>query len=254
MTELTAATATQAKNVPDRANQDAVMAKIETTSDGTAYGWFILADGAGGHEDGDQASHMALETIAGQMENASAELTFPLNEAQKAALKARLSAAIMAAHEEILAYGDAHDIRAATTVTCVFVYGRTALVGNVGDSRTYLFHQNLLEQITEDHSLVMWLVKQGHIAAGESRNHPYGNVLLHALGSPETPQIDITLLQLEENDCLLLCSDGIWSMLTDEELAGHLQTAVSPEEAANKIMAAVEPIHKDDFSLIVVKT
>jgi serine/threonine protein phosphatase PrpC len=251
---LTAAAATQAKQVPDRANQDTILAQVHTSPEGVSYGLFLVADGVGGHHEGGQASHIAGETIAELTEPLWSGLSDPLSSEQQSALEVGLYEAIMAAHENILAYGEAHDIRAASTVACALVYGRTAIIGNVGDSRAYLFRENNLEQITEDHSLVMWLVKQGHITADESRNHPYGNVLMYALGGPETPLIDITNLHLQLGDSLLLCSDGIWDRLTDEQLAEFLQTAVSPETAVSKIMAAVEPAHRDDFSLIVVKT
>ncbi|NKQ37202.1 MAG: serine/threonine-protein phosphatase [Chloroflexi bacterium] len=253
MTELTAAAATQAKQVPDRANQDAILAQVHTSPEGVCYGLFLVADGVGGHHEGSQASRIAGETIADLTEPLWPDLSDPLSPEQQSALEVGLYEAIMTAHENILAYGEAHDIRTASTVTCALVYGRTAIIGNVGDSRTYLFRQNNLEQITEDHSLVMWLVKQGHITADESRNHPYGNVLMHALGGPETPLIDITNLPLQPGDRLLLCSDGIWDMLTDAQLADFLQTAVSPETAVNEIMASVQPIHKDDHSVIIVQ-
>ncbi|HID54190.1 MAG TPA: serine/threonine-protein phosphatase, partial [Anaerolineae bacterium] len=191
---LTAAAATQAKQAPDWANQDAILAQVHTSPEGVPYGLFLVADGVGGHHEGGQASRIAVETIAELTEPLWSGLSDPLSPKQQSALEVGLYEAIMAAHENILAYGEARDIRTASAITCALVYGRTAIIGNVGDSRTYLFRQNNLEQITEDHSLVMWLVKQGHITANEARNHPYGNVLMHALGGPETPLIDITNL------------------------------------------------------------
>ncbi len=250
---LTAAAATQAKQVPDRANQDAILAQVHTSPEGVPYGLFLVADGVGGHHEGGQASHIAAKTIAELTKPLWPDLADPLSPEQQSALEVGLYEAIMTAHENILTYGAAHNIRTASTVTCALIYGRTAIIGNVGDSRAYLFRQNNLEQITEDHSLVMWLVRQGHITIDEARNHPYGNVLMHALGGPETPMIDITNLPLQPGNSLLLCSDGIWDVLTDEQIAEFLQTAASPETAVNEIMAVVEPVHRDDYSVIIVK-
>lgn len=140
----------------------------------------------------------------------------------------------------------------ASTITCAIILDRVLIVANAGDSRTYLYRQGLLEQLTQDHSLVAWLVRQEQITAEQALTHPYRNVLTHALGATDKPQIDLFTQRLFPGDWILLCSDGIWGTLLDDTLANYLQTAVSPEQLAPILMKAAQD-HSDDLSLILVQ-
>ena len=142
--------------------------------------------------------------------------------------------------------------RMASTITCAIILDQVMIVANAGDSRTYLYRQGQLEQLTQDHSLVAWLVRQEQITAEQALTHPYRNVLTHALGATDKPQIDLFTQRLFFGDWLLLCSDGIWGTLSDEVLANYLQTAVSPEQVAPILMEAAQD-HSDDLSLILVQ-
>jgi protein phosphatase len=126
------------------------------------------------------------------------------------------------------------------------------IIANVGDSRTYIGRGRDLEQITSDHSLVAWLVRQNQLAPDDVQNHPYRNVIMHALGTPEPPQIDIFVRELDGKDYLLLCSDGIWDSLSDAELASFLNTDGTLAEAMAEIMAAAQD-HRDDLALIIAR-
>ncbi len=167
-------------------------------------------------------------------------------------LQSHLYQAIVSANEEVFIYAKERNIRMASTVTCALIYDSLAVIANIGDSRTYLFRDQQLNKITTDHSVVDWLVRQGHLTPEEAANHPYKNVIMHALGSHETPETDLFLQTVQVNDILLLCSDGIWDTLSDDKLERMLIEADSLETAVSQLAKAAQD-NTDDLSLIITE-
>ena len=249
--QLTIAAGTESKFPGERKNQDAVYAFADSNKDGRPYALLIVADGVGGQKGGSKASQITVETISSYLDAHWPKVPDAEGKVEEFFQKV-LDRAIMQAHENILIQARHHENRMASTVTCAVVYGRIAIIANVGDSRTYLYHHNMLEQISEDHSLVQWLVAQGHITPEEARNHPYSNVLMQALGAHETPEVSLYTRSLAANNTLLLCSDGVWGTLSNEEMVALLENADSLETAVSDIMTHAQD-HSDDLTIILAQ-
>ena len=249
--QLTIAAGTESKYPGERKNQDFVYAFADVTEHGLPYGLLIVADGVGGQKGGSKASQITVETISTYVEAHWAKVPADPNQLEPF-FHQLLDRAILQAHENILIQARHHENRMASTVTCAIIYGRITFVANVGDSRTYFYHHHLLEQITEDHSLVRWLVEQGHITPEEAPTHPYSNVLMQALGAHETPEVSIYTRELLAENGLLLCSDGVWGTLSNAEMLALLENADSLETAVSEIMTHAQD-HSDDLTLILAQ-
>lgn len=245
------AATTDAKRPGKSQNQDAVLATAGKTGNGLTYGLFVVADGVGGLKDGSRASQTIINTLSAHFATIWPAITV-VSDHTIMRLRQQLKKAIYKANEAIQEMTNTSDERMASTITCAIILDQVLIVANAGDSRTYLYRQGHLEQLTQDHSLVAWLVRQEQITAEQALTHPYRNVLTHALGATDKPQIDLFTQQLFPGDWLLLCSDGIWGTLLDKTLADYLQTAVSPEQLAPILMEAAQD-HSDDLSLILVQ-
>ncbi|VAW43042.1 Protein serine/threonine phosphatase PrpC, regulation of stationary phase [hydrothermal vent metagenome] len=249
--ELLFAIATDAKHPGQSVNQGAVFAVSGVSKNGFPYGLFVVADGVGGLKESNRASQTTISKLAAHFEPIWPRLT-AVSEELVTGLKGELKKAIYDAHETILAMSNGDDDRMASTISCALLVGNIAIIANAGDSRTYLYRQKQLEQVTSDHSLVAWLVQQERITAEQALTHPYGNVLTQAVGAEEKLKVDLYGQRLYPGDWLLLCSDGIWGTLRDEMLADFLQTAVSPQQISPIIMEAAQD-NSDDLSLILVQ-
>ncbi len=174
---------------------------------------FVVADGMGGHVAGEVASRVAAETVCAQF--AAAGTTSP---------EKLLRQAITAANEIIyrMAQEDSSRAGMGTTLTAAFVDGAVVYWGHVGDSRLYLLRGGKLTQVSEDHSLVGELVKNGSITAEEALTHPHRNILTRAVGTGDKVIVDTGSLALEAGDRLLLCTDGLTNMVADADMAALL--------------------------------
>jgi protein phosphatase len=179
---------------------------------------------------------LAVETIrdylAWMLEQDDAQVTVLATsqaanpDASDKSLERRLRQAVEEANRVIYDYSQVHKDDAGNlgcTVTCVLVIGSKAVIANVGDSRTYLYRHEELSQITDDHSYVWQLVKEGFLQIEEIYDHPQRNVITRALGNQEEIIVDTWTYYLENGDRLLLCSDGVWEMIQDpDEIAAAL--------------------------------
>lgn len=251
-TQFVIAAATEAKQPGEGENQDSILTDVFPSQNGRyPCALFIVADGVGGHKNGNLASQTAVKTIHQDIINILEKI--PPEPAQAVPfLQEQLLAAINTANEKIYARAKEENIRMASTVTCAFLYGPTAIIANVGDSRTYRYNGSALDQITIDHSVVDWMVRQGHITSAEAAQHPYKNVIMQALGSHETPEPDVFVCTLKENEALVLCSDGIWDTLSDEDITFYLKESDSLDMAMANITTAAQD-HSDDLSLILAQ-
>ncbi len=194
----------------------------------------IVADGMGGHLAGEVASGLAITYVS---ELINERFCAQMNRAD---IKDLLISAVKAANTKIYEKSrkDAECIGMGTTLTMCFVWGDTAFVAHVGDSRAYILRDDAFHQITGDHSLVQELLASGRITKEEAEHHPQKNVITRALGTDANIEIDMYELPLVAKDTLLLCSDGLSNMLTDEEIKTILQKGKkeTPESLATRLV------------------
>lgn len=208
-----------------RANED----NFTTNSE---LGLFVVADGMGGHAAGEVASRIAVEEIERVMLQTQddEDWTWPESFDVNLPLMAnKLRFAINLANEKIRGTTmDRAETRGmGTTIVSAIITDDLCLVAHVGDSRAYLVREEKLMPLTSDHSWVNEQLKQGYLTLENARNHPFRNVITQALGSGQDIQVDLLELPLVPGDCLLLCSDGLNSMLTDQEILAILLNARS---------------------------
>jgi len=202
---------------------------------------FAVADGLGGHEAGEVASGIAVEALA-EAAPAHADAK-ALGRAVRAANRAVIKAAREGRGREGMG----------TTLTAAIVEGSRIVVAHVGDSRAYLLHGETLERITRDHSMVADMIEQGTLTEEASRTHPHRSVITRALGTDPSMYADTYEVHAEPGDRLLLCSDGLTGMLTDERIAEVLGAYGDPELAARMLVdAANEAGGHDNISVVVV--
>lgn len=224
-------------------NQDYVY--VSETPVGMLPNLFIVADGMGGHNAGDYASKITVETILNEV-----SLSSESNPEQL------LREAITRANELVVAVASrASDLAGmGTTVVAATCKGRLLEVANVGDSRLYVVHEkDGIEQITRDHSLVEEMVRLGGIAKDDARNHPDKNIITRAVGGKDTVEADFFTVELQEKDTVLMCSDGLTNMLEDEEIYSILKCERSIREKAQELVdKANDRGGKDNISVILI--
>lgn len=190
----------------------------------------IVADGMGGHQGGDVASEMAVSHIGFAFE---AENETNMNGAAK-----WLIGELRRENERILTRGQQFaDLSGmGTTIVAVLVYGDQFIVANIGDSRAYLYRNDRLVQITEDHSLVNELVRSGELTPEEAERFPRKNVITRSLGVTPEVDADVNTYDLLTGDMLLLCTDGLSKIVSDAEMAEVLATDLSLQEKADRLV------------------
>lgn len=188
-------------------------------------GLYVVADGMGGHVAGEVASRVAVETIEEfiKLTSKDQEVTWPYGIDEELSLNGnRLKTSIRYANQKLLEQtrSRADYEGMATTVVAVLIEieDRVAEIAHVGDSRAYLVRGGTIVGITSDHSWVNEQVMSGVIDSEQARTHPLRNVVTRALGGKPELEVDIQSLTLEREDRLLLCSDGLTSMLSDDEI------------------------------------
>lgn len=219
------------------------------------FGLFIVADGLGGHDDGQTASRRAIGEIASYL---TREVLVPaLRSGQFASgdvLGANLKAAIEAANLALVGSNEQTGSDMGSTVTGAMIVGDTAYVINVGDSRTYLYDGISLQPISIDHSLVMQLVAGGLIERDDIYTHPQRNQILRSLGDRRDVQVDLFTQKLRPNHQLVICCDGLWEMVRDPQIEQILHESSDPQMAADRLMqAANDNGGEDNISVIVVQ-
>ena len=191
-------------------------------------GLFVVADGMGGHVAGEVASRVAVEAISALIEEtagADKNRTWPFPFEPALSLEAnRLKAAFRLANRRIAAaIADSQDLRGmATTASAILVGKSHACVAHVGDSRVYVFRDGELGQITHDHSWVEEQVRAGTMTPSAARQHPWRNVVTRALSGGDDPEVDVTEVEPKAGERYLLCSDGLFSVVADNQIADVL--------------------------------
>jgi protein phosphatase len=223
-------------------------------------GVFLVADGMGGLSKGDVASRIAVETVNRFItESRTEDITWPIKPQDQYSMEenrflAAISLANWSVYSEFLR--DNRNSAMGTTLVGLLVDKEMAIVTNIGDSRVYLIRNDTIQQVTEDHSLVMDEVRKGNMTLEEARLHPQRHVINRALGIAETARVDISSIALQEGDLFLLCSDGLSDMLTDEELLAITRSnpaGALRELGEQMVSAANEKGGKDNISLVLVR-
>ena len=202
---------------------------------------YVVCDGMGGHAAGEVASDIAVNVIT--------------RRAPRTPDAAALGQAVEEANLAIIqAASEGHGREGmGTTCTAAILENERLVIAQVGDSRAYLAHNGVLQQITRDHSLMADYIEAGQITPEEARVHPQRSVITRALGSDPYMQPDLFEINVETGDRLLLCSDGLSSMLHDDEIARYLTTIENPQECANVLVdAACAAGGLDNVTVIVV--
>ena len=202
---------------------------------------FVVCDGMGGHAAGEVASHIAVETIGERAPDHADELL--------------LGAAVEAANDAVLegSLTGKGKPGMGCTATCVIIENNVMSVAHVGDSRVYLLHNGTLVRITHDHSYVEELVDAGEITADEARTHPSRSIITRALGSDPDMYADHFTLDVTTGDRIILCSDGLSSMVPDKQIEELAVSTVTPQAAADTLVsAALTAGGHDNVTVIVV--
>jgi protein phosphatase len=222
---------------------------------------FCVADGMGGHASGEVASRIAVEEMAEffRLTGRDEEVTWPFREDRARSYdENRLAVAVKLANLRIFerARSDGKMAGMGTTLVCAhFTRGDRLLIGNVGDSRAYLFQQGALRQLTEDHSLLADYIRQSNPSPEEIEAFPHKNVIVRALGMRETVEVDLVHESAREGDVLLLCCDGLSGMLPDEAIADLLRGSRGDLRRANQALidAANEAGGGDNITSVLVQ-
>jgi len=217
-----------------RANEDSHLARAPL---------FVVADGMGGAQAGEVASRIAIESFQDGLQDAAAP------ESALAELTQRANAHI---HE--LSHSNAEQAGMGTTLTAVYVGEREISVAHVGDSRAYRLRDGVLERLTEDHSLVDELLRQGRLTPEEALEHPQRSVITRALGPEGAVEVDTRSYSARDGDVYLLCSDGLTTMLAEDRLAELLLAHANLREAGEALIAAAnEAGGRDNITVVLLR-
>src|SRR5271163_5224027 len=217
-----------------RANEDSLLARAPL---------YVVADGMGGAQAGEVASRIAIESFQPGVTDA----THP-----ELALAALAQAANARIHE--LSRVNAEHAGMGTTLTAVYVGEREVAIAHVGDSRAYCLRDGQLLRLTDDHSLVDELVRQGRLTPEEAIEHPQRSVITRALGPEGTVEVDTRSFRARDGDVYLLCSDGLTTMVGEQELAAVLLAHPRLSEAGEALIAAANHAGgRDNITVVLLR-
>ncbi len=196
---------------------------------------YIVADGVGGNNAGEVASRTAIRTVVEQV-----ELHPFTDHGNEEAIGAYFGHCLDLANESVKAMGEnkPQNSGLATTMVICYIEEETAYFINVGDSRGYLYRDGELTRITEDHSYVHTLVRMGVLTEEEARHHKRGNVITRAVGAEDTISGDLYPVELEEDDLILLCTDGLYGEVSEEEMGEIMGLDADLQELSDALVRA----------------
>ncbi len=236
-------------------NEDSLLAITSTmagNSGNLPFGLYIVADGMGGHQFGEVASNAAIRTVAGYVLRKFHSYLFQIktdtmDESFQEIMLAAVSEAQRAIQREAPGSG--------TTLTAALVLGQQITVAHVGDSRAYfVYPDGRIEAITRDHSLVKRLEELGHISPEEAENYPHRNVLYRALGQGEILEPDIFTIAFPQPACMMICSDGLWGVVSEQDLIRSINEAPNLQRACQNLVTAANTAGgPDNISVVLVQ-
>ena len=235
-------------------NEDSLFSLSSYFSEGareTPFGIFVIADGMGGHLFGDVASNVAIKAFSRHLFE---KLIIPMlnteSQMPTESLQEIMEASVSDAQTAVQKYAPS----GGTTLTAALVMGEQVTIAHVGDSRAYFIHPDgRTQKLTYDHSLVHRLVELGQIEEKDAKTHPQRNVLYRAIGQAEPYKPDIATFLLPHPGKILLCSDGLWSIIPDEEIFKIIISSHSVTDACNDLVNAANAAGgPDNISVILV--
>jgi protein phosphatase len=241
-----------------RINQDGIYTGQIAINGGVPILFCVVADGMGGHKAGEDASRIAIEVARAHLQTALTQREPQTDEEWQQLLRTISDAANSAVYRE--ARADHSRRGMGTTLTNAVLTNDRVHLSSVGDTRAYMINRNgvtadgaTAAQLTSDHSLVARLVDIGQITAEQARTHPQRNMLYRSIGTDPTVEIDTRSEQLEPNDLLLLCSDGLFTHVTDDEITKIALTQPDPQRACEQLVdLANQRGGTDNISVIIV--
>jgi protein phosphatase len=199
---------------------------------------YAVADGMGGHRGGEVASQLALETVEALFREGDTSLAEQVREANRA---------VFARSQEDKAVSGM-----GTTLTAAQIEGGAVRLAHVGDSRAYLLRAGALRQLTDDHTLVNRMVKAGEITESEAEVHPHRNVLTRTIGTEAEVHVDEDQVPLMDGDRLLLCSDGLFGMVAEDQLQAIMEAEPDPQKTADRLIKAANRAGGVDNITVIV--
>lgn len=206
------------------------------------YGLYGVADGMGGHKAGDIASMMAVALV---------KRFFSDVKPTKEQLRKGIEEANQMIYEEQLYRSDLSGM--GTTLTMIWEDKDRILLGHVGDSRAYLLREKTLRQVSQDHSMVAEMVRDGLITPEEARRHPYRNIITRALGTDEWVDVDVTEIEKRAGDIYLICSDGLSEYVQENQMQALLLEHDLEEAADLLLNLALKGGGRDNISLVIAE-
>lgn len=221
-------------------NQDALLTLsgiIESADSPPPFGMFIVADGMGGHTDGERASFVAATTLARHVANL---VYLPmLTEQELSSNQPTIPEVLEEAMQEADRQVKSRVPEGGTTLTAAIIYRNLLYIAHVGDSRAYLINDGNMELITRDHSLARRLQEIGHLTPEEAEAYPQKNVLYRAIGQGDLLEdVDRATRRLLPGSQLLLCSDGLWGVVNDQTILKIIEESTDVQEACDRLIAA----------------
>jgi protein phosphatase len=217
---------------------------------------FLVADGMGGHNGGEYASAMAVTAIEQFTLNTFKWFFRPGGvDAQRVLtqFQTALREAEARIFEESAEHPELHGM--GTTVTMAYHLDSQLCIVHAGDSRAYMFEEGELRQVTRDHTVVAELVRQGNLQPGDAKRHRFRNLITNVVGGNEALQfVEAHALQLQAGDRLLLCSDGLTEMLSNDAIAATLRDELDPKTACSKLVRqANDAGGRDNITVVIVR-
>jgi protein phosphatase len=214
-----------------------------------SFGIYMVADGMGGHNLGERASAVAARRVAYEIARRVYLSLMNDNHAEeRAPLQEVLAEAFVDANRAVgQAVGEG-----GTTGTAALIFSEQLIIGHVGDSRAYIITNTGLEQVTRDHSLVQRLQELGQLTAAEAAVHPQRNVLYRAIGQGEGLEVDISVHRLSAGMKILLCSDGLWGLVSEKQILDAVWAGPDLQTACNRLVEAANNAGGPDNITIVL--
>ena len=236
-------------------NQDAAFCMLSSASsddDLPDFGLFIVADGMGGYQEGERASAITVRTVVRHVleEIFTPMLEQRMNDPERPPIADVLREAVQQANKAVtteLSEGG-------TTATITVILGDLVYIAHVGDSRAYMITDDGIEQITRDHSLVQRLIELEQLTPEEAAEHPQRNVLYKAIGQSESLEVDTITRRLQPRARLLLCSDGLWNLVSEDTISEMVHQYPDPQEVCNQLVKlANERGGADNITVVLVQ-
>ncbi|MBL8101758.1 MAG: serine/threonine-protein phosphatase [Anaerolineales bacterium] len=234
-------------------NEDSVLALTSTVSGSTEsipFGLYIVADGMGGHQFGEVASNAAIRIMGGNITKKFHSYLYNLpTQTLQDSLQEVMENSIMEAHQ----YVQREAPGSGTTVTAALVLGQQVTIAHVGDSRAYaVYPDGRMEVITRDHSLVKRLEELGHLSKDEAENFPHRNVLIRALGQGDSLEADIFTVPFPQPGYLMICSDGLWGVLNENDIFKMITDAPTLHRACQNLVEAANAAGGPDNITVIL--